>query len=126
MIKAIQNWLEVSKQKKLEKKLIEMRDDAKKIISGVMLELLKYDISFRLSMPSDVIELLYGVDRENCITIHNESNKLKIWWKDLQIATYETASWWQKMKHKRNLKKFIYTEDAVKAISNMIIMGEAI
>jgi hypothetical protein len=54
------------------------------------------------------------------------SDNIKIKLGEATIATYENASLWQKMNHDGNLRKFIYTEDAIRAISNMIIMGEAI
>lgn len=136
MIKTIQNWLDVRKQKKLEKKLMEMKDDAKKIISGIMTELVKYEIKFQFAYTEStnaktaICGITYGyggterngIDLDLCVY----HDKIKIEHGEATIATYEIASWWQKMKHKRNLKKFIYTEDAVKAISNMIIMGEAV
>ena len=130
MIKTIQNWLDVRKQYKLKKKLIEIRDDAKKIISGVMLELVKYDINFKYEnyIGNDLsfnYHLTYG-SYESVLNLAVYPNSIMVQTEEKDIATYEIASWWQKMKHKRNLKKFIYTEDAVKAISNMIIMGEAL
>ena len=129
MIKAIQNWLDVRKQYKLEKKAIEMRDDAKKIISGIMIELVKYDIHFYYIPECDLTTwrfgLIYG-GQELDLNLFVYCDKIQVKRGVNNIATYETSSWWQKMKHKRNLKKFIYTEDAVKAISNMIIMGEAL
>ena len=129
MIKAVQNWIDIRKQKKLEKKLMEMKDDAKKIISGVMLELVKYDIPFVYNSGNTAKVFIYGItygDVSKNLEIMVYFDKLTIKHEQNTIATYEIASWWQKMKNQRNLKKFIYTEDTVKAISNMIIMGEAI
>lgn len=129
MIKIIQNWLDVRKQYKLEQKLIEMRSDAKQIISGVMLELVKYDTPFVYNTGNTAKVFIYGItygDVSKNLEIMVYFDKIKIKHEQNTIATYEVASWWQKMKHQRNLKKFIYTEDAVTAISNMIIIGEAI
>ena len=121
--------LERHKIKKMEKKINEMRDDAKKIISGIMSELVKYDIEFKFSYDEKdrrkpfIYDLNYG---KNNLTFFMYSDMIKIELNETTIATYENASLWQKMNHDRNLRKFIYTEDAIQAISNMIIMGEAI
>jgi hypothetical protein len=121
--------LEQHKIKKMEKKINEMRDDAKKIISGIMSELVKYDIEFKFSYDEKdrrkpfIYDLNYG---KNNLTFFMYSDMIKIELNEATIATYENASLWQKMNHDRNLRKFIYTEDAIQAISNMIIMGEAI
>ena len=121
--------LERHKIKKMEKKINEMRDDAKKIISGIMSELVKYDIEFKFSYDEKdrrkpfIYDLNYG---KNNLTFFMYSDMIKIELNEATIATYENASLWQKLKHDRNLRKFIYTEDAIQAISNMIIMGEAI
>lgn len=130
MIKTIQNWLDVRKQYKLKKKLIEMRDDAKKIISGVMSELVKYDVNFKYEhyVGNDLscnYHLEYGT-YGSILNLAVYSNSIMVQTEERAIATYEIASLWQKMRHQRNLKSFIYAEDAIKAISNMIIMGEAI
>jgi hypothetical protein len=129
MIKIVQNWLDVRKQKKLEKKINEMRDDAKKIINGIMSELVKYDIGFVYSRVDTSKVFIYGitcgkVNKSLDLMVYSDNIKIKLG--EATIATYENASLWQKMKHQRNLKRFIYTEDAIRAISNMIIMREVI
>jgi hypothetical protein len=121
--------LERHKIKKIEKKINEMRDDAKKIISGIMSELVKYDIGFVYSRGDTSKVFIYGI---TCGKVNQSldlmvySDNIKIKFGETTIATYENASLWQKLNHDRNLKRFIYTEDAIRAISNMIIMREVI
>jgi hypothetical protein len=136
MIKTIQNWLDTRKQYKIEQQRQELINAAKVIISDIMRELVKYEIKFQFAYTESsntktaICGITYGyggterngIDLDLCVY----HDKIKIELGEATIATYETASWWQKMRHQRNLKKFIYTEDAVKAISNMIIMGKAI
>jgi len=131
MIKTIKNWLDVRKQYRLEQQRQELISVAKVIISDIMRELLKYDIAcsigidenkfiiYRLSHESYDLELFIFPES---ITIYYDNECAA----RNKIATYEHLKWYQHFTKKSTKKKFYHAEDAVKAISNMIIMGEAI
>jgi hypothetical protein len=126
MIKNIQNWLDVRKQYKLEQQRQELIRVAKVIISNIMREFVKYDIQFTYRMKEAtkmfVCGISYGeqfIDLDLCVF----PDTIKIEHGEITIATYEHLKWYQIFK-KSTKKKFYHAEDAVRAISNMIIMGE--
>jgi len=128
MIKNIQNWLDVRKQYKLEQQRQELINVAKVIISDIMRELVKYDIECSITIDKSkftvytlfhrdyVLDLFIDADCVNIYYNHDRDARNK-------IATYQHLKWYQLFK-KSTKKKFYHAEDAVKAISNMIIMGE--
>lgn len=129
MIKTIQNWLDVRKQYKLEQQRQEVTGVAKVIISNIMRDLVKYDIKFNYGglnaeKTCYVCGISYG-NKNICLYLLIYPNLIKISNDEITIATYEHLKWYQLFK-KSTKKKFYHAEDAVKAISNMIIMGEAI
>jgi hypothetical protein len=126
MIKTIQNWLDVRKQYKLEQQRQEVERVAKVIISDIMRELVKYDIECKfyiVKIFNDKKFILQWNDKNIKFII---VRYLEIFQEDNKIATYEHLKWYQLFTKKSTKKKFYHAEDAVKAISNMIIMGEAI
>ena len=129
MIKTIQNWLDVRKQYNLEQQRQEVERVAKVIISDIMRELVKYDIEFKFSYDEKdrrkpfIYDLNYG---KNNLTFFMYSDMIKIELNEATIATYEHLKWYQLFTKKSTKKKFYHAEDAVKAISNMIIMGEGV
>jgi hypothetical protein len=130
MIKAIQNWLEVRKQYKLEQQRQDLINVAKVIISDIMRELVKYDIKFnygglKSEKQCNVCGISYG-SKAICLYLLIYPNLIKISNDEITIATYEHLKWYQHFTKKSTKKKFYHAEDAVKAISNMIIMGESI
>ena len=131
MIKTIQNWLDVRKQYKLEQQRQELIGVAKVIISDIMRELVKYDIECSLKIDIHFSITTYKLNcGENTLDLSIYPNCIKfLYGRDYEtlflIATYEHLKWYQIFK-KSTKKKFYHAEDVVKAISNMIIMGEAI
>lgn len=138
MIKTIQNWLDVRKQKKLEQKRQKLIRVANVIISDIMRELVRYNIECKFEISKIFNEniliihwgntcinfIIGGYNDKTNICIHPIAC-LDIFQEDNKIATYEHLKWYQIFK-KSTKKKFYHAENAVKAISNMIIMGEAI
>lgn len=132
MIKTIQNWLDVRKQYKLEQQRQELISVAKVIISDIMRELVKYDIecSYYGTISRCLLRgyhINYGTTSKLKIALYIYPTKILIEdYAEKAIATYEHLQWYQLFTKKSTKKKFYHAEDAVKAISNMIIMGEAI
>lgn len=129
MIKTIQNWLDVRKQYKLEQQRQELINVAKVIISDIMKELVKYDIKFHYYPINDGVIGITGITYGEigvCLDLLIFPDKIKIKHSGKTIATYEHLKWYQHFTKKSTKKKFYHAEDAVRAISNMIIMGEAI
>ncbi len=130
MIKAIQNWLDVRKQYRLEQQRQEIINVAKVIISDIMRELVKYDIEckFEIALKGHNFLLWYSENNQNlCFKIYRDSIEI-IFDEKNQIGVYKHLKWYQLVTFTKNStkKKFYHAEDAVKAISTMIIMGEAI
>ena len=135
MIKTIQNWLDVRKQYKLEQQRQELINVAKVIISDIMRELVKYSFSFRYASYDGITRAECSLEWTYCTKtgfINSDldlcifPNFIEIKLNEMKIATYEHLKWYQLFTKKSTKKKFYHAEDAVKAISNMIIMGEAL
>ena len=128
MTNYVKNWLDVRKQYNIEQQRQDQISVAKVIISGITKELVKYGIKFTYGAKSDVKMFGCGIsygEQVIDLDLFVFPDKIKIEHGEITIATYEHLRWYQIFK-KSTKKKFHHAEDVVKAISNMIIMGEAI
>lgn len=126
--KMLLSHFENRKLKKLETRRQEYIKASKEIMIGITKELIYHDIEFSYKQfeYEKILSFSISYSNNNNIVLSLYLDIIRIEFNGSNIATYQHLKWYQYLPFFGKVstkKQFYYTDDAVRALSTMIITG---